>query len=270
MAYTAHRDGVAERFPDPAGPPSVAVALALRDFDDQRRRAVAWPLVPTAKQHDAQPLSRLPALPGLGKLWRCVLLSARHASTRFPRVQDAGSSGRWVQCAKASAGQREGTVGTTIGHASLTGACAEAALLGLRHPPAGHKSRVRIEKKPGQGTAWPLLAPQLARTVSDRLPREGVCALATCLQTAGRGGGEPAAALGHDGRSLTPGLCHDAARASTNAAEPLGPVPCPCAFAGTPPLALVQLVEGPMVAVGGPSPEPGPPWRIEIYRLSFA
>lgn len=35
IAYKAHRAGVAERFPDPAVPKSVAVDLALLDFDDQ-------------------------------------------------------------------------------------------------------------------------------------------------------------------------------------------------------------------------------------------
>ena len=60
----------------------------------------------TAKQHDAQTLSRLPSVPGIGNILRVVLRYEMHDSTRFPRVQDVVSSCRWVTCAKASAGKR--------------------------------------------------------------------------------------------------------------------------------------------------------------------
>ena len=57
-----------------------------------------------------------------------VLLDAMHASTRFPRVQDVVSYGRLGTCAQASAGQRDGPSGPTIGQASRTWAFAEAAV----------------------------------------------------------------------------------------------------------------------------------------------
>jgi hypothetical protein len=57
-----------------------------------------------------------------------VLLDAIHDITRFPRVQDVVSYCRLVTCAKASAGTRDGTSGTKIGHASLTWAFSEAAV----------------------------------------------------------------------------------------------------------------------------------------------
>jgi hypothetical protein len=135
------------------------------------------------------------------------------------------SSCRLVKGAKESAGKRYGTAGTQRGHASLPWALSDAALLCLRHPPAGQKSLARLEKKHGKGKALTSLAPQLARTVYDMLKREVGFALAPFLQTSGRGVGEPAAALGHDGRRLTPGLCHDARMASPNASEPRGPWP---------------------------------------------
>ena len=62
---------------------------------------------------------------------------------RVPRVQDCVSSGRVVTCAQASAGKRSGTSGTKLGHASLTWAFSEAAVLCLRTHPAGHKSLAR-------------------------------------------------------------------------------------------------------------------------------
>jgi transposase len=70
MAYKANRDGVAERFPDPAVPKSGEVDLALRDGDDQLLREVDLTIVQTAQPHDAQTLDRLQAIPGLGKSLR--------------------------------------------------------------------------------------------------------------------------------------------------------------------------------------------------------
>jgi transposase len=138
-AYKANRDGVAERFPDPAVQKSVEVDLALIDGDDQLLRNVAWTIVQTAKQHDAQTLYRLPSVPGLGKLLSLVLLYEIHDITRFPRVQDCVSYCRLVKCAKESAGKRYGTSGPKIGNASLTWAFSEAAVLCLRTNPAGQK-----------------------------------------------------------------------------------------------------------------------------------
>ena len=45
-------------------------------------------MVTTAKPHDANTLSLLQTVPGIGKLLRLVLLYAMHAMARFPRVQD--------------------------------------------------------------------------------------------------------------------------------------------------------------------------------------
>lgn len=55
-AYQAHRDGGAERFPDPAVQQSVAGDLALLAYEDQLLRDVEWPIVRTAKEHNAQAL----------------------------------------------------------------------------------------------------------------------------------------------------------------------------------------------------------------------
>ena len=91
IAYKAHRDGGAERFPDPAVPKRVEVDLALIDFYDPLRRDRELTIVRTAKQHDAQTLSLLQSVPGIGKILRLVLLYEIHDNTRFPRVQDCVS-----------------------------------------------------------------------------------------------------------------------------------------------------------------------------------
>ena len=51
---------------------------------------------------------------------------------------------------------------------------------------------------------------QLARAVYDILRRDTVCDMDKFLHGEGRGAGEPAASLGHDGASLVTVLCNDA------------------------------------------------------------
>ena len=106
IAYTANRDGVAERFPEPAVPKRIEVALALIGQDDALLRALAWAIVTTATHHEAHTLSVLQTVPGLGKRLSLGLLEAIHARGRCPRVQACVSSCRVVTCAKASAGKR--------------------------------------------------------------------------------------------------------------------------------------------------------------------
>lgn len=165
IAYKANRHGVAARFPDPAVHKSVEVDLALIDCYDQVLREVELTIVQTAKQHDAQTLYRLQAVPGIGKILSLVLLYEIHDITRFPRVQDCVSYCRLVKCAQESAGKRYGTAGTKIGNAYLKWAFSEAAVLFLRNHPAGQKYLARIEKKHGKGKALTVLAHKLARAV---------------------------------------------------------------------------------------------------------
>jgi transposase len=182
MAYKANRAGVAERFADPAVPKSLAVARALLTYDAELLRDVELPLVTTAKHHDANTRSLLQTVPGIGTILRLVLLDDIHAMARFPRVQDVASYSRLVKCAKASAGKRSGTSGSTIGHAHLKWAGSEAAVLCLRDHPAAQKLLARLEKKPRKGKALTILAHQLARAVYDMVKRQTACDLDTFLQ----------------------------------------------------------------------------------------
>jgi transposase len=127
-AYQANRAGVAERFPDPAVRKSVAVDLALSGHDDQRLRDGELSVLQTATLHAANTLYLRRTVPGIGELLSLVLRSEIHRRQRFPRVQAVVSDCRLVKCPKASAGKRDGTSGTKIGHASLTWACSEAAV----------------------------------------------------------------------------------------------------------------------------------------------
>ena len=181
IAYKATRDGVAERCADPAVHKSIEVDLALITYDDALLRDVELTMVKTAKHHDAQTLSLLQTVPGIGKILSLVLLDDMHDIARFPRVQDFASSCRLVKCARESAGKRSGTSGATIGNAHRKWACSEAAVLFLRDNPAGQKLLTRLEKKHSKGKALTILAHKLARAVYYMLKRQTAFDLHTFL-----------------------------------------------------------------------------------------
>jgi transposase len=147
LAYKANRDGVAERFADPAVQKSIEVDLGLITYYDQLPTDLELSIVKSAKQHDANTFYRLRSIPGVGKILALVLLYEIHDIHRFPRVQDFVSYCRLVKCAQASAGKRYGTAGTKIGNAYLKWAFSEAAVLFLRANPAGQRYLTRLENK---------------------------------------------------------------------------------------------------------------------------
>lgn len=171
IAYKANRDGVAERFPDPAVQKSIEVDLALIGHYDHLLRNMELSILQTAKQHHTNTLYLLRTVPGIGEILSLVLLYEIHDIARFPRVQDFVSYCRLVKCAKESAGKRYGTSGTKIGNAYLKWAFSEAAVLFLRDNPAGQKYLTRLEKKHGKGKALTILAHKLARAVYFMLKR---------------------------------------------------------------------------------------------------
>ena len=181
ITYKANRDGVAERFPDPAVHKSIEVDLALIDYYDQLLTDLELHIVHTAKDHDANTFYRLRSIPGVGKILALGMLYEVHDIQRFPRVQDFVSYCRLVKCAKESAGKRYGTSGKKIGNAYLKWAFSEAAVLFLRNNEAGQKYLARLEKTHGKGKALTILAHQLARAVYDMLQRAVAFDMATFM-----------------------------------------------------------------------------------------
>jgi len=153
IAYKANRDGVAERFADPAVHKSMEVALALIDYSDCLLTALELHSVKSAKQHDATTFYRLRSVPGVGKILALVLLYAIHDIHRFPSVQEFVSYCRLGKCAKESAGKRDGTSGKKIGNAYRKWAFSEAAALFLRNNPQVQQSLAKLENKHGKGKA---------------------------------------------------------------------------------------------------------------------
>jgi transposase len=172
IAYKTNRDGVAERFAEPAVQKSIEVDLALIGHYDELLRDVERSILKAAKQRNSNTLYLLRTVPGIGEILSLVLLYEIHDIQRFPRVQDFVSYCRLVKCAKESAGKRYGTSGTKIGNAYLKWAFSEAAVLFLRANPAGQKYLGRLEKKHGKGKALTVLAHKLARAVSYMLKRD--------------------------------------------------------------------------------------------------
>jgi transposase len=158
IAYKANRDGVAERFADPAVQKSIEVDLARISYYDALLRDVELTIVKTARQHDANTLYLLQTVPGIGKILSLVLLYEIQHIDRFPRVQEFASYCRLVKCAKESNGKRSGTSGAKIGNAHLKWAFSEAAVLFLRDNPAGQKFLARLEKKHAKGKALTIFA----------------------------------------------------------------------------------------------------------------
>jgi transposase len=181
IAYKANRNGVAERFADPAVQKSIEVDLALITYYDQLLTDLELSIVKNAKHHDANTFYRLRSVPGVGKILALVMLYEIHDIHRFPRVQDFVSYCRLVKCAKESAGKRYGSSGKKIGNAHLKWAFSEAAVLFLRHNPAGQKFLAKLEHRHGKGKALTVLAHKLARAVYYMLKRQTVFDMETFL-----------------------------------------------------------------------------------------
>jgi transposase len=88
LADNANREGVATRWPDPAVQQSIDVDLTLLDAYDRWRTARERARVRPAQDQDAQTVSRLRSIPGIGTLLALVLRYESHAIRRVPRVQD--------------------------------------------------------------------------------------------------------------------------------------------------------------------------------------
>ena len=188
LAYAANREGVGERFPDPGVRKSVEVDLALINHYDALITALELTIVREAKRHDGDAFHRLTSVPGIGKVLALTILYEIHDIDRFDRVQEFSSSARLVKCRKASAGKTLGTSGAKMGHAHLTWAFSEAAVLFLRHNREGQKLLARLQKTHGKGKALSIMAHKIGRAVYDMWSRGTVFSMDKFL-AASRGEG---------------------------------------------------------------------------------
>jgi transposase len=171
LAYKANRDGVEEHFPDPSVRKSIEVDVSLIDPYDKLLGEVELSIPRSAKAHDVQTFARLQSVPGIGQILALVIVYEMQAIARFPRVQDFVSYCRVVKCAKESGGKRLGTSGKKIGTVPLRWACAEAAVLFLRHHQPGKEYFTTLAHTHGKAKALTVLAHKLGRAVYYLLTR---------------------------------------------------------------------------------------------------
>src|SRR6266511_5892879 len=74
LADQANRDGVAQRFAEPAVHKRIAVDWALSTYDDQLLGDLALSIIQAATHHDANTLYLLHTVPGIGKILSLVRL----------------------------------------------------------------------------------------------------------------------------------------------------------------------------------------------------
>ena len=165
IADPKNREGLIDRFDDPAVQMSVAANLNMIDTYDKVLAALEQDIIKSAKEHDPTSYALLKSIPGVGRIIALNLLYEIEDINRFPRVQDFASYCRLVKCAKESNGKKYGTAGKKIGNAHLRWAFSEAAQLFLKSNEPGKKYLQKITNKHGKGKALSILAHKLGRAV---------------------------------------------------------------------------------------------------------
>ena len=160
-----NREGVAERFEDPAVRKSIQVDLEMIDALNPILAQLKWYIEKTARQHDYQTLYLLRSIPGVGQILALVILYEIHDIKRFKRVQDFSSYARLIKPVKESDGKWAGKSNKKIGNSHLKWAIKEAAILMLRESKQAKAYKARLEKKYNKGKALGILTHKLGRAI---------------------------------------------------------------------------------------------------------
>ncbi len=163
ISKAKNREGLLERFPDPAVQKIIGIDLTMIEAYDKMLSQLEWDITKTAKNHDPVAYTLLKTIPGVGRILGLVMLYEIENITRFPRVQDFASYCRLIKCAKESNGKRYGSSGSKIGNAHLKWAFSEAAVHSLKYNKPGKKHLDRLTKKHGKGKALSILAHKIGR-----------------------------------------------------------------------------------------------------------
>lgn len=127
-----NRDGVSERFLEPAVKASVDADLAMIDAFNTLIGQLDWQLEKAAKKHNYHDLYLLRSIPGVGQILALVIPYEVENIKRFPSVQDFSSYTRLIRPDKESDGKWAEKSDKKIGNAHLKWAIREAAMLFLR------------------------------------------------------------------------------------------------------------------------------------------
>jgi len=165
IANPQNREGLLDRFADPAVKMSVAANLDMIDTYDRVLEVLEQDIISNAKEHDPTAYALLKSIPGVGRIIALNLLYEIEDINRFPRVQDFASYCRLVKCPKESNGKKYGTSGKKIGNAHLRWAFSLAAQLFLKSNEPGRQLYSKLTNKHGKGKALSILAHKLGRAV---------------------------------------------------------------------------------------------------------
>jgi transposase len=163
IAKPQNREGVAERFEDPAVQNMIATDFAVITAYDPIIAKMERDIISMANHHDPVAYALLKSIPGIGKILGLVILYEIETIKRFPSVQDFVSYCRLVKSIKESNGKRYGSSGKKIGNAHLKWAFSEAAVLFLKGNEPGKRYLNRLTAKHGKGKALSILAHKLGR-----------------------------------------------------------------------------------------------------------
>ena len=143
-----NREGLAERFKDPAVRKNVEVDLAVADHTHLMINQLENYIVRHVKQFDPRTYYRLQSVPGIGPVLALVIL------------YEVG-----VKCPKESAGKLYGYGGGKMGNAHLKWALSEAMCLFMRESDRAKAFVAKYEKKHGKGKAMAILTHKLGRAI---------------------------------------------------------------------------------------------------------
>ena len=163
IAKPQNREGIAERFEDPAVQNMIATDFAVITAYDPIIAKMERDIISMANHNDPVAYALLKSIPGIGKILGLVILYEIENIHRFPAVQDFVSYCRLVKSAKESNGKKYGSSGKKIGNAHLKWAFSEAAALFLKGNEPGKRYLDRLTNKHGKGKALSILAHKLGR-----------------------------------------------------------------------------------------------------------
>jgi len=163
IAKPQNREGIAERFEDPAVQNMIATDFAVITAYDPIIANMERDIIRTAHQHDPVAYALLKSIPGIGRILGLVILYEIETIKRFPSVQDFVSYCRLVKSIKESNGKRYGSSGKKIGNAHLKWAFSEAAVLFLKGNEPAKRYLNRLTAKHGKGKALSILAHKMGR-----------------------------------------------------------------------------------------------------------
>jgi transposase len=165
------RNGIAERFVDPAVRASIEADLAVIDTLDVAIARLEKIIVKAARVHDHHAFALIKSVSGIGDVLGLTLLYEIHDIHRFKTVQGFMSYGCLVKCLKTSDGKPKGAGGSKRGNHHVKWAFSEAAVMFLRGNPKGQKLHSRLVKRHGTKKALGVLAGKLGRSLYQMLQK---------------------------------------------------------------------------------------------------